>query len=189
MKLVIVGGIHGAGKSSLCRRLAPELGAEWVSAGAALRSVMGTQQRQEKIVADVEGNQEAIARALASTLGGIEKPVLLDGHFVLWKGSNHVEKVPVDYFRALRPVALLIVDTPVGDIKFRLKIRDSKEYSKKELDNFRRAEISHGRAVSQVLSIPLQILPGSDAIETAREFLATLLAAEPPPLGSAAPTG
>ena len=175
MKLAIVGGIHGAGKSSLCRRLALVIGAEWVSAGAALGSAKSPKLRQEKAVTNVEGNQRAIFRALASTLAGIEKPVLLDAHFVLWSGSNRVERIPIDYFRALNPVALLIVDTPIGDIKSRLKIRDSKEYSHDELDHLRRAEISHGRAVSRALDIPLEILPRSDAIETAREFLAILL--------------
>jgi len=176
MKLIMVGGIHGAGKTSLCRALAPVLGAEWVSAGAVLRSAKGGPvPGQDKVVENVKENQEAIVQVLASTLAGIETPVLLDGHFVLWKGPNQVAEVPVDYFRALDPVALVIMDTPIGVIKHRLNIRDSEAYSRDELNHLRTAEISHGQSVSQALDIPLAILAGPNSIDTAREFLAPLL--------------
>ena len=78
---VFVAGIHGAGKSTICRELARLIGASHATAGDLIRANATTEVTAGvKAVPDVDANQELLLRGLAMHRAASAAPLLLDGH-------------------------------------------------------------------------------------------------------------
>src|SRR5262245_55005538 len=123
-QIVFCGGVHGVGKSSLCRVLAPRIGAVHISAGSLLRTA-GLASTHGHAVSYVWRNQDYLRDALAAQQRRIgDRPILLDGHFCLLSPLHSIRILPLSLFEWLSPVALLIVVDDPSAIVERLVRRD-----------------------------------------------------------------
>jgi hypothetical protein len=107
----------------------------WSSVNAASRSArrergesrnVGTTGAQDKAVPDVDANQAILLPGLTAyqhRATGDIRPRLLDGHFTLLSASGATESVGVDVFRAISPVAVLLVETSAVTVHTRLSAR------------------------------------------------------------------
>jgi adenylate kinase len=174
MKIVFCGGIHGAGKTTLCEILAPLIAAKHLSAGDLLTESFNEGRDASKNVLDVSRNQRMILQGLDAFNDDTDL-LLIDGHFSVLTSTHSIEAVPLGYFADLRPRAMMILDTPVHEVQRQLSTRDDMMYSIGLLRDLRQLELTHGDNVSTVLSIPLKIVSGERVVSQAKEFLENVL--------------
>lgn len=170
MDLIFVGGIHGAGKSTFCRELAPIANARHVTAGELIRLASGGGVTTGKAVNDVGQNQRLLLNAVEQ-LRPVIPAMLLDGHFTLIKSDFDVDAIPIEVFQALSPSALLLLTVNPIVARERLMRRDGKGYDLALLREHDRAERIHARGVSDALGVPLGVFHGATAVHEAKLFL------------------
>src|SRR4051812_47409857 len=112
-RIVLVGGIHGAGKTTVSRLLAGLLSASHITAGGLIRATASAAHTvtvgvRDKEIAVVEANPALLLRGLNLFRARIGVgPILLDGHFSLLDPSGAVVGIPMGVYEAISPVAVL----------------------------------------------------------------------------------
>lgn len=173
MGLVFVGGIHGAGKTTLCEELAPLIQARHVTASELIAGECQRMVPVGKEVADVQTNQDALLRAI-ELLRGKTPRLLLDGHFCVLGESRSPSPIAVAVFRQIDPQALLVLAADLRTVALRLRLRDGNDYSLDELSALQEAELCHARCVSSALGVPLEVLEGREPVTCALRFLSSV---------------
>lgn len=149
--IVFIGGIHGVGKSSICKEIVEVLGWQHLTASEVLKW-----KNISKQVENIGANQNR----LISGLKNIIKPdayYLLDGHFCLLDKSNKVSQIPESTFVDINPMALCLITDDVLSIKSRLEARDNKEYDASILSNMQVSEQHYAEQLSKKLNINLHV--------------------------------
>lgn len=174
MRTVFVGGIHGAGKTTLVRRLSLDLDLREFSAGRLLREREVTGSGTSKASSSFESDQLYVVERLLEITGQRED-ILLDGHFALSLSDGEVLHIPERFFRRLNPVALLLLDVPVGVARDRLLRRDGKAPPAAFLATLRNEELAAATNVGHSLSLPLCVLRRARSYEEALRFVSDVL--------------
>jgi adenylate kinase len=150
--LIFLGGIHGVGKSSVCRELAPKLRLQHLTAGAIISAGQGRPRAQTKVVKDAPEDQELLLAGLAH----LNTPrLLLDGHYCLIVPGEQVQAIELDVFRRLNPNSLVLLTDDVEAIGSRLRSRDGVEQPRYLLEALQVAEVAHAQRVAEALARPL----------------------------------
>ena len=155
-KIVLVGGIHGVGKSTMCIQAEKILKIGYLSAGRLIeeykRKVKKNDSDIGKRVENVDGNQDILIRAINQASPTVER-CLLDGHFTLIDINGKIQIVPEFVFKQINPIAILIlVDDPVSIAK-KLKFRDDIEYDAKILKSMQEKELAQAYGVGKYLNV------------------------------------
>lgn len=161
--IVFVGGVHGSGKTTLSRALAELIPASHVTAGSLIREAAFTDHivtvgPQDKAVPDVSANQTFLLRGLAEyqrRTSGDTNFLLLDGHFTLLNSTGTIESVSLDVFRAIAPVAVLLVETSAVTVHKRLSLRATDAPSIDVIRRLAEREKECASDTARVLAIPL----------------------------------
>lgn len=161
-QLVFVGGVHGVGKSTICRDVFDVLGYECVTASS-LISAYGRETDRNKRVDRVIENQSFLLEALDKAKLK-NRRLLLDGHYTLINGMGEIEPIDVEVFRAMRPHHLILIKGKPDEISERLQSRDNKLWTKTFLSKFQEAEEAHARHVAKNIGVPLRIISNRKAI-------------------------
>lgn len=151
-KIIFIGGIHGVGKGTLCKRLSNKLKIPHYSSSKLLKweeiSV-----KENKAVRDFNQTQNRL-------LTGIEKKIeknkltLLDGHFCLLNKKGMPEKIDEETFKLINPIAVCVVTNDAVTIHERLDFRDGNKYKIEILYEMQKLELSQAKKISKLLSIP-----------------------------------
>jgi len=152
-KIIFIGGIHGVGKGTLCKKLSSEMMIPHYSSSDLLKwDEIST--KENKAVKDFKQTQN---RLIAGIENQIEKDklTLLDGHFCLLNQEGLPKKIDEEVFQQIQPLAICIKIQDIATIHERLKIRDGNKYKMETLDAMQRLELSQSLKVSQMLCIPL----------------------------------
>ena len=151
--LLFVGGIHGVGKTTLCKSAFIPAGYHCITASSLIR-LHKIHPDCEKLVDDIPDNQSTLIKQLR-----LEKDarslLLLDGHFCLLNKEGAVEPIQIDVFKQISPNALLLVKCDPKDLATRLSNRDGKEWNQEMLSDFQDAEEEHAKRVAEALGISL----------------------------------
>lgn len=155
-RIHFIGGIHGVGKSSLCRDICNATALSYLSASELLKWREITPDPLDKKVADISMTQSRLIDALGSAVQpGVN--YLLDGHYCLFNGSGEITPILHEVFEQIKPVSLSII---VGDaiaISTRLEARDGRKYDATLLQKMQDSELKHAEAVSTKLGLSLSI--------------------------------
>jgi len=153
-KILFVGGIHGVGKSGLSNVATKELGIPRLSASELITQQTKAPAALNKRVQDVEKNQDALIAAIESI--SIKNPkFLLDGHFCVFDSSDTVRRIPLETFKTLGPIAVIVFFDDIDLIQERIRVRDGKVIRAELLDSLQQAEVNHAKEVCSVLKIPI----------------------------------
>ncbi len=169
-RLYFVGGIFGAGKSSLCQILSPILPAEHYKASDLVRHVPDPDDATGKATDEIYSNQERLLSAL-----GVRRAtpgtVLLDGHFCLLDHARTVVRVPRDIFERMQPNALVLVETDITQVLDRIRQRDARHLDPVLIWQLAQAEREHALAISKDIGIPIMTVDVSTNLEDIVAFL------------------
>ena len=153
---MFIGGVHGVGKTTICKASLDPLGFDCISASELIRRHV-TMHKTDKRVRNVGKNQDVLVaesnkEKLKSLLYG------LDGHYCLWNKDGAIERLPVEVFGSLGFDLLALVDSTVDEVVKHLQARDRTKWSKKTVAALMSAERTHAKRVSKELGIPLVVL-------------------------------
>lgn len=178
--LVFVGGIHGAGKSSICRALAALLPASHVTAGGLIRENAGdasvTVGAGNKAVPNVDANQALLLRGLALYRARVDdRLILVDGHFSLLDANGEVVAIPLAVYQSLAPVAVLLVEADDEIVRKRRVERDGDAPALETISLLSARERENADTTSRALGIRVIIVRGDgDAEQAARQAASDL---------------
>jgi adenylate kinase len=164
--IIFVGGIHGAGKTTVSRLVATAILASHVTAGALIRETAAPDHQVgvgfgDKAVPDVDANQALLLRGLDLYRARIGSgAILLDGHFVLLNPNGSITRIPADTYKVIAPRALLLVETDLPLVRERLIKRDGDAPPMDKISLLAESERSSAELVSAQLRVPMWIVRG-----------------------------
>jgi len=159
--IAFVGGIHGVGKSTICKNICRELDIEYLSASDLLKWKTISKDLKNKNVKDISDTQNRLITALSDVVQ-VDKFYLLDGHYCLLNNYNAVVNIPSDVFKQINPSSLNLILGDISEIKNRLEMRDNKIYEYELLEHLQNSELIYVRSLSKILNIPLNIGKNND---------------------------
>ena len=154
--VAFVGGIHGVGKSTICRQICNEINIDYLSASELLKWKDISEDFKNKQVKNIGDTQDRLIIGLENTIKK-NKFYLLDGHYCLINTNNEITDIPLKTFKEINPISLNLILGNISEVKQRLEKRDNKPYDYELLDLFQNKEIIHAKYISETLGIPLNI--------------------------------
>ena len=152
-KIIFVGGIHGVGKGTICKKLAVDYNFEHLSASQVLKW-SEISDLKNKIVQNLDTTQDRLLTNLSLIIKP-NKKYLLDGHFNLLNSEVEPIKIDESTFIGIRPDSIILLTCEPKTIYDRLKQRDSSSYELNILEKMQHMEIEHAEYISKQLNIPL----------------------------------
>jgi adenylate kinase len=153
-QIIFAGGIHGVGKSTLCRQVVDELSFNYLSASEVLKWNDINKDAKNKKVLDISDTQKRLLNGLNAIVEP-GKRYILDGHFCLFNKDGEVIPIPISTFKQIDPVSLIIVTGAIADIQAALEKRDVRAYDQSALLAMQEKEIAYAQEIATTLQIPL----------------------------------
>lgn len=148
--VVLVGGIHGVGKSVFCDKIHQKFPSiEVLSASEVLKWGDSTKKQVE----NVDENQDVLIENLQKIIS-FDKKYVLDGHFCLIE-NDIVKPIPLDIFEKINPPFMVLIEEDINVIAERLKYRDGHSIDIKTLEEMKEMELRQAINVADSLQIPL----------------------------------
>ncbi|WP_246016517.1 ATP-binding protein [Cohnella phaseoli] len=158
--MIFIGGIHGVGKTSLCKDVAKQYEIPHFSASKLISNEKEEIYSHNKLIPDIELNQDFLSNSLNRlTVNGW---FLLDGHFCLLNQSSEITRIPLTTFSKLSPTSIIVLADLVSSIQERFSQRDGYKFNSILLEAFQTAEIEYAREISNSLNIPLFVAQSGD---------------------------
>ena len=167
--IIFIGGIHGVGKGTLCKRIESELGIIHLSASEVLKWKDFNMDSSDKRVSDIDSTQDCLLKNLKGVITP-GKTYLLDGHFCLLNKESKIEKVPEEVFIGINPKKIIVVSETPEIIAKRLYQRDGKRYETSLLEKMQNTEIEHAQYLSSLLDLEMFEVQ-SDSYNTLKEVI------------------
>jgi adenylate kinase len=168
--IIFIGGIHGSGKGRICETLKSKIDLIHLTASEVLNWKELSSQ-EEKNVKDINQTQDRLISNLNKIVTE-DKIYLLDGHYCLLNKNGYPEKIPIQTFKDINPLKLILITTEHKIIKERLEKRDNKTYNIGLIEKFQNLEINYAKELSLILQSPLHIIKSEQfKIEILLNFL------------------
>ncbi|MGY4689326.1 ATP-binding protein [Salibacterium sp. K-3] len=151
--MIFVGGIHGVGKSFVCKRLSAKFNLPHYSASELISRNSKEQLWIDKKISDAERNQTMLLSALDDLLLN-DTQFLLDGHFSLLDSKNNISEIPQKTFVELSPHCIIVITNKVDTIRDNLYHRDHILYETSLLEDFQVCEENYSKQIARILNIP-----------------------------------
>ncbi len=154
--IAFIGGIHGVGKSTICRQICDEVKLEYLSASERIKWKDISEDVLNKKVKNIPATQDRLILGLTNTVQK-GKYYLLDGHYSLLNSKNEIVNIPIDTFKLINPISLNIVLGDIIEIKNRLEKRDNRPYDQELLRQMQESELDCAKLVSKTLGVTLNV--------------------------------
>lgn len=153
--VIFIAGVHGVGKTTLCRRIA--LSGQFTHKSAS--EIISEQKAaaiaaNSKEVRDIAGNQQLLIDGVLR-MASSQKSLLLDGHFVLLNTRKRPEPIPTAVFAKLCIDGVILVTGKPSQIAAQLAARDGKGLCPENVAALQALETSRAKSVSKELGLPL----------------------------------
>lgn len=174
-RVIFVGGVHGVGKTTLCRSIPSSMEVIHKSASQLIReSKESAIARNTKAVADIPGNQELLIYAVRR-ISQSGQTLLLDGHFALLNSTGKVQPLPTEVFAELGIDGIVLVHDKPSNIVAKLRQRDGGEgLGRDEITSLQATETSRAGSVADELGLPLFRVNAQDESGFAKSVQALL---------------
>jgi len=154
--IAFIGGIHGVGKSTICRLICDEVNLEYLSASELIKWKDINEDIKNKKVRDIPKTQDRLIIGLTNFIQK-DKNYLLDGHYCLLNNENEIVNIPIETFKIINPISLNIILGDSIEIKYRLEKRDNRPYDLELLNRMQESELNYARQLSKTLGVTLNI--------------------------------
>lgn len=172
--IAFIGGIHGVGKSTICRQICDEVRLEYLSASELIKWKEINVDIKNKKVEDIPNTQDRLIIGLKNVIQN-KQSYLLDGHYCLLNSQNEITNVPLDTFQQINPISLNIILGDIIEIKNRLETRDNKPYDLELLEQMQKNELDYAKYLSKTLGVTLNIGAQYDYAEVLNSLRKTFL--------------
>ncbi|WP_025844710.1 ATP-binding protein [Paenibacillus ehimensis] len=167
-KMMFIGGIHGVGKTSLCKDLSNFFNIPHFSASKLISEEKAEVYSRNKLITDINTNQDFLSASLNRL--SINGWFLLDGHFCLLNQESKITRIPFDTFRAISPKTIIVLTDSISSVQERFFQRDNYQFDYRLLQSFQREEVKYAEEVSSELGIPMITVQAGD-ITTIHRFI------------------
>lgn len=171
--IAFIGGIHGAGKSTICNNLCESFKINYLSASKVIKWAELNDDLKNKKVTDIPLTQNLLIEGLKKSVLGKEY-YLLDGHYCLLNKDSKITKIPFETFEAINPFLLLLITDDINEIKSRLELRDKKTYEYSLLEDMQNSELAYAKELSYKLGVELSIGSRSNFAEITKSISAKI---------------
>lgn len=153
--VLLIAGVHGVGKTTLCKSVANDQDFTHQSASQLIREAKASAiALNTKVVKDIPGNQQLLIDAVCRiTESG--QTLLLDGHLALLNAARKVEALPTKVFADLGIEGIVLIQDKPSRIVTRLAQRDGKALGLDEIKALQATETSRAKSVAEELGLPL----------------------------------
>ena len=151
--VIFIGGIHGSGKGTFCKKISSQAGIPHFTASELLKWNEVSPDIRNKKVLDIPDTQNRLIFGLINILKQ-HPEIILDGHFCLFNKEGEVVKVDIDTFKQINPEIIVLVKSEIEEIQQRLYLRDSILYDLHELKKMQDLEVEYSKEVAIKLEIP-----------------------------------
>lgn len=155
-RIHFIGGIHGVGKSTICRKICAVTNLTYLSASALLRWAEINPDPRDKKVINISMTQMRLIDALERAIRP-NTSYLLDGHYCLLDGEGKITPITQEVFIQINPASLGVIIGDIATVSRRLEQRDGKKYEQTLLREMQRAETDHARRMCLLLGLPLSV--------------------------------
>lgn len=158
--IIFIGGIHGVGKGTICKKIESKTNLIHITASEILKwnEISST---SNKLVSNISSTQEKLIHGLKNLIKK-DKEYLLDGHFCLLNSFKEPCKIDEETFDNINPKIIAIVIDDVENISKRLENRDNKKYDIIVLNKLQEMEIEYAKYLSKKYNIPYIEIKNSD---------------------------
>lgn len=153
-KVVLVTGIHGVGKTTICQELSRLSEYQHLKASTLIFDYLQTSPPESKQVTGLDNlcsNQEALVRALSKQAF---RQILLEGHLCLVDKDFMIREIPSVYLERINLSAIVLLTRSVDDIYDSLLKRSQTQYTKSLLDALQDKEIILFNSIVKKFNIP-----------------------------------
>ncbi|EGR2427008.1 TPA: ATP-binding protein [Vibrio cholerae] len=158
-KLIFVSGVHGVGKSTLCKKLNEHVDIPSFSCSEIIKA-NSEYVETSKVVDKAEANQIALLNGL-STLRN--SSIFLDGHFCLIGKDSQIIELDFSVFEQIAPALIINVIAEPDEIHRRLVSRDGDSIGISLIESLQKKETSNAHAFGNSRSIPvIDYVSGAD---------------------------
>lgn len=158
--MVLVCGMHRAGKTYFCKKIESEYECRVYSAGDLIKNRLKVEFKDKK-VNDIKENQKILLDELniiKSKIQMEETNFILDGHLCLLNKNNKIEKIPLEILKRFGIDNIIVVVDSVKNIKYRLKELDNIDWNNKFIELFQNKEIKYARELAKEIGADLRII-------------------------------
>ncbi|MDO4297634.1 MAG: AAA family ATPase [Lachnospiraceae bacterium] len=159
--MIFMAGIHGAGKTTIGKKLEEKWNIRCVAASALIEAASDQVMPGNKVINSIEENQEFLLREV-SKLRNYGGQFILEGHFCLINGMCEIESISLDVFEKLNPEMIVIISAHPESIARRNKDKGLLLSNVEFVDRFQRAEIGYGEEVGRYLGVPCHIVENDE---------------------------
>lgn len=166
VNMILVCGVHGAGKSYVAHRLGSLLNRNVFTASRLIYGSKEILASCEKRVDDIDRNQ----KILLNVLQNMNNDIVLDGHMCLLNDSSDIVEINMDYFKNMDLEAIYVVVNNIENIVTNLLKRDGVLSDKNMITEFQNREISYAQKVASTLNIKCHLLYKGRIIKSLKEM-------------------
>lgn len=169
--IIFVGGIHGVGKTTLCKILEERMSIKHFSASQLIKSLKDDPSVDiDKRVADIGDNQKLLLTAIREYISH-NITAVLDGHFCLLNPNKEIEQISIETFSRISPIALIVLHDSIENIVSKISGRDGVIYDYDLLSRFQNKEVGYSKYIARCLSIPFLTFDVTDDIGIVKDFI------------------
>jgi adenylate kinase len=177
-KIIFMGGIHGVGKTTLCKKLTNLLNINHYSASQLIKMLnKDVDDNRNKGVKNISGNQDLLLTAIGQYINNTETTIL-DGHFCLLNAEHEVSRITMKTFLGISPVAIILLHDSIANIINKISQRDSINYKASLLFSFQNEEIQYSVEIAKELGIPHLLFDVTEDISELKNFITNLMGKE-----------
>ena len=151
--IIFVGGIHGVGKTTICKSLSTEFNLIHSSASELISKYKKESFSKDKATKNIGENQDHLILAIDEYLDKNFQHVI-DGHFCLLDENYNINKIPEMVYKEISPLAIITLFDDVDNIYKRLTQRDNKAFDKLLLSDFQNLELAYSKKIAMTSNIP-----------------------------------
>lgn len=174
-KIIFVGGVHGVGKTTLCKNIESRFNIEHFSASNLIAREKTEEHFRNKRVENIAGNQDILVEAINKYLNN-ENTYLIDGHFCLLNKDNKITEIPYSTFEGICPSAIIVLVDEPENIYTRLSSRDGVKHDLALLRSFQEQEIYNAEYIRDKLNIPYLMCNAAKSEDKIYTFIEGLIA-------------
>ena len=170
-RAIFIGGIHGVGKTTLCKELSKKIGLDHYSASTLIKSLKQDKSNGgSKNVLNIESNQELLISAINCYINKSDY-YIIDGHFCVLDKEGKVTKIPKGTFKYINPTRIIVLHDDVSNIQKKIELRDSLMMPSELLSTFQNCEIESAEEIAKDLHVPYLLFDVSHPMSKIELFL------------------